>query len=239
MHDSRQGRIHESGRFGQGPRGARDHQRRGRARRAFPRRRHRRGHGRQYRDRHRDGRERARLSERDRDSRHPGAGKKRRAAPRRRRIDRSARRSLFQPQQLRALLRTARGDAGENRTQRRRVGEPVRQCRQPPRPLRDDRPGDFRRSRRQRSRFRQRGRLRRHARRRRHGAEGTRPEHQNRARRSAGSGALFLLHDRRTEEFGLVDHRGHRPGARHRQPRGRARRRRLSDSRRGGAADRL
>ena len=35
---------------------------------------------------------------------------------------------------------------------------------------------------------------------RRHGAQGARPEHQDRARRSARGGALFLLHDRRTQE---------------------------------------
>ena len=37
------------------------------------------------------------------------------------------------------------------RAERRGLGQPVRQCRQPARPLRDDRPGDFRRHRRARS----------------------------------------------------------------------------------------
>ena len=47
--------------------------------------------------------------------------------------------------------------------------------------------------------------------------------------RPAGRGALQLLHDRRAEGRGHLDHRGHRPGPHHRQPRGRADRRRLPD----------
>ncbi len=44
-------------------------------------------------------------------------------------------RPLFQSQQLRSLFRAARRSARQDRTQRRRLGEPVRQCRQPARPL--------------------------------------------------------------------------------------------------------
>src|SRR5579863_106787 len=61
MHDSRQGGIHESGWLRQGPRGAGDHQGRGQERRVAAWRRDRRGHRWQYRNRHRDGGERARL----------------------------------------------------------------------------------------------------------------------------------------------------------------------------------
>ncbi len=49
-------------------------------------------------------------------------------------------------------------------------------------------------------------------------------------------GALFLLHRGRPRERGLLDHRGHRPGAHHRQSRRRAGRFRLPDRRRGGGA---
>src|SRR6185312_9732789 len=61
MHDSRQGGVHESGRLGQGPRGPRDHQGRGREGRVAAWRRDRRRHRRQYGHRHRHGGERARL----------------------------------------------------------------------------------------------------------------------------------------------------------------------------------
>ncbi len=106
-------------------------------------------------------------------------------------------------------------------------------------PYRDDRPGDLGADRRQGRRLHLRRRHRRHARRRRHGAEGAQPERQDRPRRPDGRGALQLLHDRRAEGRRLLDHRGHRPGPHHRQPRRRARRRRLPDPRRRGAADRL
>ena len=155
----------------------------------------RRGHGGQYRHRHRHGGGRARLSHRHRHPRHPGAGKEGHAAPRRRRTDRGAGRPLFQPEQLREIFRPPRGSDGEDRAERRGLGEPVRQCRQPARPLRDDRAGDLRGLDGEARRLRQRGRLRRHAGRRRHGAEGAQSGDQDRARRSAGRGALFLLHD--------------------------------------------
>ena len=77
----------------------------------------------------------------------------------------------------------------------------------------------------------------RHARRRRTGAQGAQPEHQDRPRRSDGRGALFLLHQRRAEGVGKLDHRRDRPGPRHRESRRRAGGFRLPDHGRGGAAD--
>ena len=62
---------------------------------------------------------------------------------------------------------------------------------------------------------------------------------QHRARRSAGRGALQLLHDRRAQIRRLVDHRRHRPRPHHRQSGRRADRSRLSDPRRRSGADRL
>ena len=53
------------------------------------------------------------------------------------------------------------------------------------------------------------------------------PEHQDRARRSAGRGALFLLHDRQTQDGRLLDHRGDWAEPGHRQPGRRAGRLRL------------
>ena len=43
------------------------------------------------------------------------------------------------------------------------------------------------------------------------------PRDQDRARRSARGGALFLLHDRRTQDGRLLDHRGNRAEPHHRQ----------------------
>ena len=128
------------------------------------------------------------------------AGEEGPASPRRRRADRSAGGSVRQSQQLRPLFRPARRSARQDRAGRRDLGQPVRQRRQPARPLRDDGSGDLRRSRRQGGRLRQRGRHGRHARGRRHGAQGAQPRHQDRARRPDGRGALFLLHDRRAQE---------------------------------------
>ncbi len=54
--------------------------------------------------------------------------------------------------------------------------------------------------------------------------------------RPDGSGTLQLVQARRAEGRRLVDQRGHRPGADHRQSRGRAGRRRVPDHRRGGPA---
>ena len=101
------------------------------------------------------------------------------------------------PEQLREGLRPARRAIGEDRTERRDLGQPVRQRRQPPRPRRDDRAGNLAADRRQGRRLRLRGRHRRHARRRRHGAQRAQQRGAHRARRSDGRGALQLLHDRR------------------------------------------
>ena len=69
------------------------------------------------------------------------------------------------PEQLREALRPARRATGEEREERRDLGQPVRQCRQPARPHRDDRTGNLAADRRQGRRLRLRGRHRRHARR--------------------------------------------------------------------------
>ena len=50
---------------------------------------------------------------------------------------------------------------------------------------------------------------------------------RHRPRRSDGRGALQLVHHRRAEDGGQIDHRGHRPEPHHRQPGGRAGRSRL------------
>ena len=52
-----------------------------------------------------------------------------------------------------------------------------------------------------------------------------------RTRRSHGGGSLFLLHQRRTQGLGKLDHRGHRPGPRHAKSGRRAGRFRLPDQR--------
>ena len=84
---------------------------------------------------------------------------------------------LFKSEQLRESLRPARRAIGEDRKERRDLGQPVRQCRQPPGPYRDHRPGNLAADRRQGRRLRLRRRHRRHARRRRHGAEGAQQAH--------------------------------------------------------------
>jgi cysteine synthase A len=48
-----------------------------------------------------------------------------------------------QPQQLREGVRPARRGARRTEPERRDLGQPVRQCRQPPRPYRDHRPGNL------------------------------------------------------------------------------------------------
>ena len=81
---------------------------------------------------------------RHRDPRDPEPGKEGHAAAVRRRAGRGARGPLRQPRQLRAAI-----PAGSPRSwrksepQRRDLGQPVRQCRQPPGPHRDHRPGDL------------------------------------------------------------------------------------------------
>ena len=61
-------------------------------------------------------------------------------------------------------------------------------------------------------------------------------ERQDRAQRSDGLGALQLVRQGRAEGRRQLDHRGHRPGPRHQEPRRRADRHRLPDHRRGGPA---
>ncbi len=127
--------------------------------------------------------------------------------------------------------------AGQDRAERRDLGQPVRQRRQPAGPCRDHRPGDLGADRRQGRRLRLRRRLGRHAGGRRRGAAAQGRE--DRPGRPDGRGALQLLHHRRAGHGGQLDRRGHRPGADHREPRRLHPRFRLSDSRRGGAAFRL
>ena len=104
---------------------------------------------------------------------------------------------------------------------------------------RDDRPGDLAADRRQGRRLHLRGRHRRHARGRRNGTQGAQQERAHRPRRSDGRRAVQLLHRRRAQGRRLLDHRRHRPGPHHQEPRRRPDRRRLSDSRRGGGAGHL
>ena len=73
----------------------------------------------------------------------------------------------------------------QNEPERRDLGQPVRQCRQPPGPYRRHGPGNLAADRRQGRRLRLRGRHRRHAGRRRHRAEGAQSENPHRRRRSA------------------------------------------------------
>ena len=54
-------------------------------------------------------------------------------------------------------------------------------------------------------------------------------EHQDRRRRPARGGDVLLVQARRAQVRGLLDHRGHRPGPRDEEHRGRAGRRRLPD----------
>ncbi len=100
----------------------------------------------------------------------------------------------------------------KTRKERRDLGQPVRQCRQPPGPHRDDRTGNLAADRRQGRRLRLRRRHRRHARRHRHRAEGFQQLRAHRARRSDGRRDLQLLHDRHAQIRRLLDHRRHRPG---------------------------
>ena len=71
--------------------------------------------------------------------------------------------------------------------------------------------------------------LGRHAGRRLDGAQGQEQGRPDRHRRPGGRGALQLLRAWRAEIGRQLDHRGHRPGPHHRQPRGRRGRPRLPD----------
>ena len=182
MHHPRQGRVHEPRSVREGPRGALHHQGRDRARHAPARRHDRRGHGRQYGHRPCPRRRRARLQDGHRHSRDAEPGEEGHAASRGRGARRGAGRALQKPEQLREGLGSARAGARPDRPGRRGVGEPVRQCRQPSCPCRDDRAGDLGGHRRHRRRLRLGRRHRRHARRRRH-----RPQGAQRAQSSSAS----------------------------------------------------
>ena len=64
--------------------------------------------------------------------------------PGRRRASRSAGGPLFQPEQLREIFRPTCRGAGQNQNERRDLGQPVRQSRQPAGTLRDHRTGNLR-----------------------------------------------------------------------------------------------
>ena len=119
---SRQGRVPQPRRLGQGPRGAGHHRGRREAGQAPARRRHRRGHGGQHRHRPRAGRQRARLSLGHRDARDAEPGEEGHAAAVRRRPAPGAGRALRQSRQLRALLRRARRGAGARPSRTARSG---------------------------------------------------------------------------------------------------------------------
>ncbi len=144
----------------------------------------------------------------------PGAGEERRHPTVGRRIDRGRRPALCESRQLCPLFRPAgRGD-------RRRLGQPVRQRRQPPRPHIDATGPEI---------MEQTGGKidgficavgsGGHARRHQPLHEGAESRHPDRSGRPIRRGALQLLHHRRAEIGGFVDHRRHRPGPHHRQSR--------------------
>ena len=122
-----------------------------------------------------------------------------------------------------------RRSSGQDRAQRRDLGQPVGQHRQPARPHRDDGRGDLGRYGRQGGRLRLGGRVRRHAGRRLRRPQGQAQGHPDRAGRRARRRALQLLHHRRAEGRGLLHHRGHRPGPHHQEHRGRGGGSRLPD----------
>ena len=221
LRDPRQGRVHEPGPVGEGPRRARHHPRRRGARPAEARRHDRRGHGRQYRHRPGHGRQGARLPHGDRHPRDPEPGEEGRLRLLRRRPRRGAGGPLLRPDELRAAT-----PAGWRRSCARRSPAGAVWAnqfdnvanRRGPRP---DAPGPeiwdqtggkvdgficAGRAPAARSRASPMA------------LQGARP----RTCRSALAdphrrGALQLLHRRRAEGRGHLDHRGHRPGPHHRQ----------------------
>jgi cysteine synthase A len=130
----------------------------------------------------------------------------------RRRSDRGAGGALFQPEQLRALFRPARRAAGENRAERRDLGQPVRQRRQPRGHIETTGPEIWRQTDGKVDGFvcavGTGGTL---------AGVGMALKARNKAVRIAladpmGAGALQLLHDRHAEIRRLLDHRRHRQG---------------------------
>ena len=85
------------------------------------------------------------------------------------------RRPLQGSEQLRETLRPVGRGAGADRAERRDLGQPVRQCGEPPGPLPHHRPGDLGPDRRRHRRLHLRRRHRRHVGRRRHVPEGAQP----------------------------------------------------------------
>ena len=132
----------------------------------------RRGHRRQHRHRPGAGRQRPRLPNGDRHRRHAEPGEDGHAPAVRRRGAARAGGALPRSEQLRQGVRPARRRAGADRAERGDLGQPVRQRRQPARPLRDHRAGDLAADRRQGRRLHLRRRYRRHARRGRHVPQG-------------------------------------------------------------------
>ena len=108
-----------------------------------PGRRHRRGHGRQYRHRPRLDRRREGLSRHRRDAAHAEPGKEGRCHRARRRTGRSGCSARRQRQPLPQGRAPARRGESQDRTQRRHLGQPVRQRRQPPGPSRHHGAGDL------------------------------------------------------------------------------------------------
>ena len=142
------------------------------------------------------------------------------------------------PEQLRERRRAARRGDRASEPNGVDLGEPVRQHRQPRRPLRDTGPEIWRQTGWQGRRLYLRDRHRRHARR-----HGDVPQGAHRdvriARDPMGAAHVPLVQARRAESGRQLDHRRHRPGTRHPQPRGRRRRRGLPDPGRRSAAGRL
>ena len=208
--------------------------------RAAARRHHRRGDRRQHR--HRAGADRRvdGVPHGHRHPRHPEPGEEGRDPVRRRRAGRGAGGALPRPEQLRALLRAAGRGAGGRPSRTARSGPTssttsptARRTSTAPRPKSGSRPAagstasSARSARAARSPASPRGCGR------------AIPKVQDRPRRPRGRGALALLCPRRAQGRGQLDHRGHRPGPDHREPRGADRRHALPHPRRRGDPDGL
>ena len=139
-------------------------------------------------------------------------------------------RALQRPQQLREVPAVSPSD-WPRATERRDLGQPVRQPRQPARRI--SRPPARRSGTRPAARSTPSSAPAAPAARwpaSRMALKAAQPDGQDRPRRSRGRGALWLVHDGELKIGRHLDHRGHRPGPRDRQSRGRADRRRLSAS---------
>src|SRR5271165_6206149 len=145
--------------------------------------------------------------------------------------------ALCQPDELCPLFRAPRRGNRRRGAERRDLGQPVRQPRQPARPLRDDGPRDLGGNRRQSRRVYVLGRDRRHAFRRRDRAQGAQPQRQDISIRLHGLGHLQLVRASRVQAGGQLDHRRHRQQPRNQEPRRVYARWAIPDNRRGNAAD--